>query len=153
MEKTGYISALEDKLLDLQKKIASKRSGVQDIFAEISQLQKQADHIHELLKVEGVELAGEALREIRQTSIADIAYEYLSKQKDQSGIHYQDLAENIMSQGVPIPGKNPSANLLAHIGRDKRFIRVGAGTYGLAQWGVTEVASKRKSKTRRRKKK
>lgn len=153
MENNNYISILETKLKDLQAQISDKRLEVQDIFSVISKLQKQADHILELLKVEGVELSDDDVRDIQQTSVADVAYEYLSRIRDKSPFHYRDLAEGIMSQGTPIPGKDPIANLLAHISRDQRFVRVGAGTYGLTEWGIEPVISKRRMKTRRKKRK
>lgn len=36
-----------------------------------------------------------------------------------------------MAQGIRIVGKNPEANLLAHISRDQRFARVSRGMYTL----------------------
>lgn len=65
-------------------------------------------------------------------------------------IHYQELARILSDRDVYIPGKDPAANLIAHMLRDTRFGRGSArGMYGLAGWtGVqTPKAASRRTRT------
>ncbi len=63
--------------------------------------------------------------------------------------HYRELHARLADQGVRIPGRNPLANLLAHMTRDHRFTRVARGTYGLAEWGPARLRRTRKRRARR----
>ena len=64
-------------------------------------------------------------------------------------IHYVELTRRLGDRGVYVPGKDPGANLIAHMLRDERFSRApGRGMYGLAEWpGQATPAAPR---TRRR---
>jgi hypothetical protein len=46
-------------------------------------------------------------------------------------LHYKALFVEVRNRGAHVPGRNPEANLLAHMTRDDRFVWVGRGTYGL----------------------
>ena len=90
---------------------------------------------------------------IQQKSISDMAYEKLSQSATKEPIHYRRLADLIIADGKLIPGQDPAANLISHLSRDTRFVRVGRGTYGLAEWGlepVKKVSSRKKKSTRRK---
>ena len=58
----------------------------------------------------------------------DVAYEILAAQGE---LYYEDLLAKLNEAGITVPGRNPGANLIAHMGRDKRFRRVGRGTYAV----------------------
>src|SRR5919108_1677009 len=55
----------------------------------------------------------------------DVAFEIL---KREGQLYYEDLVARLAEAGVTVPGRNPGANLIAHMSRDKRFKRVGRGT-------------------------
>ena len=58
----------------------------------------------------------------------EVAHDILA----QSGeMYYEDLLARLTDMGVSVPGRNPGANLIAHISRDKRFRRVRRGTYSV----------------------
>ena len=59
----------------------------------------------------------------------DVAHEILATDGE---LYYEDLLTRLNQAGVRVPGRNPGANLIAHMGRDKRFRRVGRGTYAVA---------------------
>lgn len=46
-------------------------------------------------------------------------------------LYYEDLLGRLNELGVTVPGRNPGANLIAHMSRDKRFRRVRRGTYAV----------------------
>jgi hypothetical protein len=79
-----------------------------------------------------------------------LAYELLSKLESKESQHYRELYKIFVSKGIPISGKDPAANLLTHISRDDRFVRVAPGTYGLKEWGVEPAKKKTSRKKRRR---
>ncbi|MGE5574140.1 MAG: hypothetical protein ACM3ZU_14170 [Bacteroidota bacterium] len=53
-----------------------------------------------------------------------------------NGLHYREILSRLEKRGVPVPGSNPGANLLAHIARfPLLFERIGKGSYRLRQRG------------------
>ena len=62
----------------------------------------------------------------RKDSFMDVAWEIL---QTWGSLHYEALLARVTERGVEVPGRNPAANLVAHMSRDKRFKRVGRGTY------------------------
>jgi hypothetical protein len=58
----------------------------------------------------------------------DVANEILAAEGE---LYYEDLLARVREAGVTVPGRNPGANLIAHMGRDKRFRRVRRGTYAV----------------------
>lgn len=49
-----------------------------------------------------------------------------------NGLHYREILSRLEKRGVPVPGSNPGANLLAHITRfPQLFERIGKGCYRL----------------------
>jgi len=152
METDDYSNVLSARLEELRAEITEHQKRVQEIFTIINQKQNQAQHIIELLKAEGIHLDKSELESLGQISISDLSYQYLAKNNSHQPIHYRELTNAIMADGKLIAGKDPAANLLSHIGRDERFVRVSSGTYGLKEWGL-EAAPTRKPKRPRRKSK
>jgi hypothetical protein len=58
----------------------------------------------------------------------DVAYDILRQEGE---LYYDDLLSRLSDAGVRVPGRNPGANLIAHMSRDKRFRRVRRGTYAV----------------------
>ena len=73
---------------------------------------------------EGPPLVGE----FTERHFIDVAHDILSSEGE---LYYEDLLTRLHEAGVRVPGRNPGANLIAHMGRDKRFIRVRRGTYAV----------------------
>lgn len=50
-------------------------------------------------------------------------------------LHYAKIMEKVESKyNFRIPGKDPKANMTAHLSNDKRIVRLARGVYGLADW-------------------
>ena len=147
--KQDYISALSSRFDELTNEISAEKEKAQRILDGIQDTEKQMEYLVRLLDAEGVSLDGRGEEFLTQRSLADIAYEELDKRPEKEPIHYKELANLILANGHQIPGKNPAANLITHIGRDTRFVRTGRGIYGLTEWGVKPM----KRRTRRRRKK
>lgn len=116
------LDRLRQELIQTQKKIALKES--------------QLEHIIELLRSEGMDEGLNDRKKTEAASLSDHAYEVL-KEKG-TPFYYRDLVEYLQSNGVVVPGKDPAANLIAHISRDNRFVRIARGTYALQEWGGTK---------------
>lgn len=145
--KEEYIENLEWRLDFIKEEIVKLQQQIQGMFKEVEQKQEQAQHLMMLLKSEGVNLNNPELASLTNIAITDVAYDFLSSSGDKTAVHYKDLAKEIMAKGILITGKNPASNLLSHINRDERFVRTAPGTYGLKEWGLKAMPTrKRKSK-------
>ena len=147
--KKEYMDSLTWRLDSLKNEIAELQCKIQEMFREVETKQDQAQYLVMLLKTEGVEINDPELASLTDVAVADIAYEFISAGDSNTGVHYKDLAKEILAKGILIPGKNPASNLLSHINRDERFVRTAPGTYGLREWGLKEMPS-RKRKTRKK---
>src|SRR5207302_5975692 len=56
--------------------------------------------------------------QIRERHSLDLAYDILQQEGQ---LYYEDLLARLSDLGVTVPGRNPGANLIAHMSRDKRF--------------------------------
>jgi hypothetical protein len=149
-ENNTYITALRERLDSLRDGIERRKKRVRTLLEEIASQEEQVGHILQLLTAEGVSPDSVEVQGLQPLSVADMAYEVLSRREDQEPAHYRQLAGEIMSEGKLIPGKNPAANLIAHLGRDDRFVRTGRGIYGLAEWGLKAAPSRKRRRSRRK---
>jgi hypothetical protein len=147
---TEDVDVLQKKLETLKAEKDQKARDIKDLLNNIEIIQKSIDSIVQLLQIEGIGFDEQFLKDVRQVSISDIAYDYLHASTEKKPLHYMDIFNGLLAAGKPIPGKNPSANLLTHISGDKRFTRVSPGTYGLSEWGL-EAPKPKARKTVRRK--
>jgi len=95
-------------------------------------------------KPSDVSLNGASLLEGNSNRPADVAYRVLSEANEP--LHYHRLLSMMETTGFTMPGTNPSSNLLAHLGRDKRIVRVNKGVYALREWNLREASKKRGGK-------
>jgi hypothetical protein len=144
-----YVSVLEKKLAELRGDIYERQSRIRILNSELEECQRLAEHLVELLKAENVPIDGGAIPGTSGDSIADIAHGELLAGDRGHTWHYKDLADYLMKKGIVIPGKDPTANLLTHISRDSRFVRVAPGTYGLSEWGLKPAKRKKARRLRR----
>jgi hypothetical protein len=142
MNNDNYIFELKNKLNLLKIEIADLQKSVQDSLEIIDEKQKVIEHIVRLLEIEGVRLEDSEIAVLINKSYSDIAYEFLSENNSNEPQHYRDLYKIFVAKGIPVSGKDPAANLLTHISRDDRFVRVSPGTYGLKEWGLEPIKKK-----------
>ena len=149
MNNSNFVFELKNKLRYLHSEIADLQKSVQESMEQIDEKQKVVEHIIRLLEIEGVGLEDSEIGVLINKSYSDIAYELLSELESNEPQHYRELYKIFIVKGIPISGKDPAANLLTHISRDDRFVRVAPGTYGLKEWGLEPC--KKKSTRRKRK--
>ena len=144
-----YVSILRKKLDILMEEKDQKTKEIKILMNSIEVIQKSIDSILQLLQIEGVSLNNQVLGSASLASISDSAYEYLRSSTEKKPMHYMDLFNGLAAAGKSIPGKNPPANLLTHISRDNRFVRVSPGTYGLSDWGIQASKIQKRKKARK----
>jgi hypothetical protein len=149
MDNNNYILELKNKLSQIQEEITHLQKLVENSLEKIDKQQKVAEHIIRLLEIEGVALEDSKIADFINKSYSDLAFDLLATMDKREPQHYREIYKAFVSKGIPISGKDPAANLLTHISRDERFVRVAPGTYGLKEWGLEPI----KKKTTRRKRK
>lgn len=127
----NYVSSLVEKREEVWRELEALRAEQRLIGERLGVKEAQLRNIDELLALEGrVDAPRSAGDELRAgITFLDNAVELLRSER--SGLHYKAMLERLNGNGVNVPGRDPAANLLAHLGRDDRFVRVGRGTYGL----------------------
>ena len=144
---TEYTNVLSKKLAELQEIKNKKTSEISKLLSEVEVLQKSIENLVDLLKVEGFQVNSQIEKASSNATISELAHDYLMSQGNKQPRHYMDIYKAIISSGKQIPGKNPAANLLTHMIRDERFVRISSGTYGLSEWGLVALKSRRKRRT------
>jgi len=142
--RAGYVDALNSRLGELLTSLEEDQKQAKILNERIDQKQQQIQYVQKLLTLEGVNVGNTNTN----STIADAAYNFLKRRSKAKPFYYKDLAKLILQEGKTIPGKDPAANLIAHLGRDERFTRTGRGLYALKEWGLksTKRPKKRKKK-------
>jgi hypothetical protein len=71
-------------------------------------------------------------------------------ENEKQPMHIDEIIENLKDAGVKIPGKGQPSNIIVRLRRDhETFTRTGRGEYALAEWGLKELKSKKRRKSRR----
>lgn len=149
-ERTSTDADRIQALLQWQRQLADQLAELwsrrDELNEAIARKETQARNIRELLQSEGYGVEG-IVGNLRPPNgaVADAAYE-LIKDGGQP-LYYKDLADRLIDAGLPIPGRDPQANLLSYVVRDQRFQRISRGTYALAEWGLRVKSSRRKART------
>lgn len=64
-------------------------------------------------------------------------------------LHISAIRDALLAEGVPIPGRGDDANIIVRLRRfEDRFTRTARGTYGLAEWGLPALKTKKRTKGR-----
>lgn len=144
-----YVDTLNEKRQAVWDELEQMRAEQKRLAERVGIKEAQLRNLDELLAMEGAGPAVATLDGHRSAiSFLDRAAEVLSNTR--AGLHYRELVELLKADGVNVPGQDPGANLIAHLTRDARFVRVGRGTYGLRN--VHKGATAGKPSTRRRRK-
>jgi hypothetical protein len=147
-DNTAYIQALQRRLEELRGLTGRDKERIRELQEGVAIKEEQMTYIVKLLDAEGVSVVDATPTATAQMSVAGMAYEVLAARDNHDPVHYRELARLIESRGWQIPGQDPAANLIAHMGRDDRVIRTGRGMYALEQWGLRPAkprASRRRS--------
>lgn len=140
-----YIEVLREKRLAVVAEIETLRAEATAIATRIATKESQLHNLEDLLSLESDAnapiLAGaDRSAAAHSQRFIDAAYESLKA--DGKPLHYRSLSLRLSEAGVYVPGKDPAANLLAHMSRDQRFGRAsGRGVYGLVEWPAIKTSA------------
>ena len=155
-----YVDVLRDKRAEVLADIEGLRAQASELAGRLAAKEGQLRNLDDLLSLEtgnpearqDTDATAQRTQSAKTQRFTDAAVEILAERG--SPIHYLELTKLLGERGVYVPGKEPGANLIAHMLRDERFTRAPArGTYGLAAWpGMREGAprSRRTAGTVRR---
>jgi hypothetical protein len=139
------IKNIDNLISELQAEYSNK---LESLYSNKKTYEETLNHISALLKIEHYSCGIPKISNINDThaiSITDAVYNIL--QDAHCPLHYKDITNRLIDQGIYISGVNASATLLSRISRDERFKRVKRGTYGLKGW--RKITNRKKTKNRR----
>lgn len=136
----SYEEVLKEKRAEVLAEIDGLRTQATELAGRIAAKEGQLRNLDDLLAIEAGATDGWAndgsparVAPTKSQRFTDAAAEILAETG--APIHYVELTRRLGERGVYVPGKDPGANLIAHMLRDQRFSRVqGRGMYGLAEW-------------------
>ncbi len=155
-----YVDVLRDKRAEVLADIEGLRAQASELAGRLAAKEGQLRNLDDLLSLEtgnpearqDTDATAQRTQSAKTQRFTDAAVEILAERGEP--IHYLELTKLLGERGIYVPGKEPGANLIAHMLRDERFTRAPArGTYGLAAWpGMREGAprSRRTAGTVRR---
>jgi len=149
-----YIEALRTKRGEVMADIEGLRQQIGVFESRLTLKENQLRNLDDLLVLENGQVSrgepGAAVApERRASSLTNHVHQVLADLG--KPIHYRELVRLLAEQQVHVPGKDPGANLIAHISRDERFARVGRGTYGLSEWPSVKATKTTQHRRRARK--
>lgn len=151
-----YVAVLKSKRTEVLAEIDTLRLQATEIAGRIAAKEGQLRNLDDLLNLEDGEPqphigSTEPMPRVAATKsqrFTDAAVEILAEKG--TPIHYLELVRMLSEREVYVPGKDPGANLIAHMLRDERFSRAGGrGMYGLASWPGMRPSTARTAKGRR----
>ena len=122
------IKKLKEEVDAIQKEITPKLQKIEESRRKIEYLEKY------LTVSNGLKFPpGETTKAKSSATLSDLA---ISKLKEiGEPVHYTILMDKIeKEEGLKIPGRDPKANMTAHLSNDSRMARFGRGIYGLKEW-------------------
>jgi HB1, ASXL, restriction endonuclease HTH domain len=145
-----YVDVLRDKRAEVLAEIERLRAQASELAGRLAAKEGQLRNLDDLLALEtgdqearqDTDAPAQRAQSAKTQRFTDAAVEILTERG--KPVHYLELTKLIGERGVYVPGKEPGANLIAHMLRDERFTRAPArGTYGLAAWpGMRDGAAR-----------
>jgi hypothetical protein len=136
-----YVDVLRHKRSEVLGDIEGLRTQASELANRLAAKESQLRNLDDLLSLEAGGLDGLEGQDksqprgapLKSQRFTDAAVALLTERGVPT--HYQELATALNDRGVYVPGKDPGANLIAHMLRDDRFARgPGRGMYGLSEW-------------------
>jgi hypothetical protein len=126
-----FLEALQRERAEIGDQLENVVGQLEPLVRQRRELQEQARALDTVMARYGRHDGSDGARSeegpiSRKGSFLDVAWEILQAW---GSLHYEALLARVTERGVEVPGRNPAANLVAHMSRDKRFKRVGRGTY------------------------
>ena len=122
--------------------IEKNKADLAEAQKRLLESQERLGLIEKLLKLDG--------KKFSERDIADNPKDLLDECEKilrEAGrpLHVKKIHSELLSRGVPVPGKGTEANVISRMQRSGgRFIRTGRGTYGIPEFGISEAKPKKR---------
>lgn len=141
----------------LRERLDALQLQLQPLLAESERARQQLALVQRLLSVTEGQLTSETVPPVSRDesvaaaggTIADAVASILEAAG--KPLHIREIRERFLASGRVIPGQGTESNLLAYIGRDGRFVRVGRGTYTISSGADAPAVKAVKTRKRRKK--
>ena len=120
-----------------EAELARVKKRLEPLEARKSELDNKIRALITLIEMEPETNDTEVLK--KGYSLADRIYSLLKASSEP--LHYRQIYELLVQQGIEISGKDPLKNIRAHLSRDTRFEATGGGIYKLQQTEESNQAS------------
>lgn len=118
---------------------------------KLNEAEERVRLIDGLLNLEGNDMTDIAQEKFLKKDLLDEIEDVIRNKGEP--MHISSIHQELISKGVPLPGRGNEANVIARIQRSEgRIIRTDRGVYGLSELGAIEkkpVRKKRKSARRK----
>jgi hypothetical protein len=134
MNRTSYHAGLLARRDEVVRELQEATQEVARLSEQLAVREAHLRNLEELIRIEGI---GPASTPVGATNgrpsarFLDAAEALLRESR--RPVHYLEVAKRLQADGVFIPGKNPAANLLTRMTRDRRFKKTGRGTYTITR--------------------
>lgn len=142
MSEISDIGLFDDQIREwlklVQQEIDNLYADIEPTMGKIELLKLKKEHLKKCLTISLTPEQSQAqlklVKDLRtKRPIADLAVEILEDVG--KPLHYAEIMKKIESKhNFIIPGKDPKANMNAHLTKDDRIVRFARGIYGLATW-------------------
>jgi hypothetical protein len=126
-----FITAAQQEAHQVARDLERLREQLKPLNEERHRLEERAQALQTVIdsyRMRRRDISSEILVPPQQHFL-DVAFQIL---QGHGPLYYSSILDRLLEQGVRVPGRNPGANLIAHMSRDRRFQRVGRGTYAIA---------------------
>lgn len=140
---------------ELSAEVETLRQRSNQIQSELQRSMRKLELVRQMLEVDGQDVQADQQRGPdgtgpRPTSITvrDCVRRIL--QEAGKPLHISEIHQEFLRRGYPIPGVGTAFNILAHIVKNKDFVRLARGTYALSESVPADKVVVARSAERRR---
>ena len=125
-----FVKAVQQESDQVAGELEKILSELEPLLQERRRLEQRAKALETVISTYQTGRAGNVgsmpVSEPEGRHFLDVASDIL---KQEGSLYYEELLAKLRQAGATVPGRNPGANLIAHMSRDARFKRTGRGTY------------------------
>jgi hypothetical protein len=135
-----------EQIEHIKQEIKAIEEEIKPKLEQLDQNKKRLEYLSNYLEMsqEGVKLSAGPIGVYRRRRGSLTTADYAVRVLKRIGqpLHYQEIMERVQNEeGFEIPGKDPKANMTAHLSNDERITRVERGVYGLVEWTENDEGS------------
>ena len=124
-----FIAAVDDESDDVAAELARIEAELKPLIEHRHRLEERARALETVKSTYDLASRRNGGARVKgNRHFLDVAYDLL---RDEGELYYETIVAKLRNLGVTVPGRNPGANLIAHMSRSRRFKRIGRGIYAV----------------------